>query len=187
MLSIVLFVSIVSVATLNLTKLDAYAISFDARCQRYLLFQGKEDYMYFYRKNNQFKLWIMQNANNYEVYALPQQDVLVFKWSDLTINGLKMDMVFHRGEIRYPLSFITETLLCKINELSGTSFVESPPAAYKHRVESGKDTLIAAGLLCFLTVVVGIFVALATNFKKESQTEGSNTSFASKETVYINT
>ena len=50
--------------------------------------------------------------------------------------------------------------------------------------ESDQQTLIAASLLCFLMVTVGIFVAIVTNFKKEPQTEGSTTSFGNMEAVY---
>ena len=87
-------------------------------------------------------------------------------------------MVFHKGELHYPLSLVTESVLCKINELSVNSFVERPSAVYKHLAESGKYTLIAAGLLCLLTIICGIFVAIVTNFKKETQT-GDSTTFAS--------
>ena len=183
MILVVLFAPIVSIAALNLTQLDAYTVNFDATCRQYFFFQGKEDYMYLYRKSNQFELWVVQNTSNYEIYASPQQEVLVFKWPDLTINGLKMDMVFHKGEIRYPLSLVTETVLCKTIEISVNSFVEYPSAVYKHGAESGKYTLIAAGLLCLLTLTSGIFVAIVTNFNKEPLTEGSST-FANTETLY---
>ena len=184
MIFVVLFVSIASAAALNLTQFETYTVNFDATCLQYFFLQGTEEYIYFYRKSYQFELWIARDASNYEIYASPQQKVLVFKWPDLTINGLKMDLVFHKGEIGYPLSFVTETILCKINEISGTGFAESSSAVYEHRVESAKHTLLAAGLLCLLTLTIGIFVALVSNFKKESQTEANNTYFVNTEAVY---
>ncbi len=183
MILVVLFVSIVSVATLNLAQLEAYTVNFDARCRQYFFFQGKEHYMYFFRKSNQFELWVVQNSSNYEVYASPQQEVLVFKWPGLTINGLRMDMVFHKGEIRYPLSLSTQTVLCKINEISGTSFMGNLSTDYEHGTEFDKYTLIAATLLCLMTLSAGIFVAIVTNFKTEAQTQTSRT-FADTRTLY---
>ena len=177
-----------SAATLNLIQFEVYAVNFDATCLQYLFFEGTVEYIYFYRNNNQFELWIVNNASNsYVIYTAPQQDVLVFKWPDLTINGLKMDLVFHKGKIRYTLSFTTETILCKINEISGGSSEDHHSVVDKPRVQSGKYTMLAAGLLCLLTLTAGIFVALITNFRRGPQAEGKNACFANTVMVYKHT
>ena len=161
MLLTVLLFFFAPVSPLNLTQFDTYEINFDANCSQYLYYQGETDYVYLYqnKKNDQFELWISQNTTNYEIYTQPWQDWLVFRWPDLTINDIKMDLKLYEGVINHPLVFETETFLCEVSGITGGSFANFEPILDVYKCQSS-DTwkLIIAGV--FLLIVISPFLAL---------------------------
>ena len=166
MILAVLFFFLTPVTPLNLTQFDTYEINFDANCVQYLYYQGETDYVYFYqnKKNDQFELWISQNTSNYEIYTLPWQDGLVFRWPDLAINDVKMNLKLYEGVINYPLVLETETFLCEVSGITGGSFPNSEPILDVYKCQSSdKWKLSIAGVFLFI-VISPILVLIVTKY-----------------------
>ena len=111
----------VFVASINLTSFKKYKILFDPQCQEYFLFNGPDDYAYFYRKNGKYELWLTQNTSNYAIYASENSSTLLFEWHDsfVSINQQPMNLVLADGVIQYPMKFQSEVFMCDIIGIVG--------------------------------------------------------------------
>ena len=131
-------------------------IKFDAECPHYFYFQGKTDSVYLYQnqKNNQFELWITQNTSyyNYEIYTSPRQEVLTFRWPDLTVNEINMDLKLFDGTINYPLLLESETFLCKVSGVTGDTLLVPEPTLDVYKCQTSENwKLIVAGALLLIS------------------------------------
>lgn len=163
MILLVSFLIFTSTLCLNVTQFEVYEVKFDAECHHYFYFQGATDYVYLYqnRKNRQFEFWITQNTSyyNYEIYTLPQQEVLTFRWPEVSVNGIKMDLKLYDGTIKYPLSFESETFLCEVSGIAGGTLLVSEPALDVYKCQASENwKLIVAGafLLIFFASLAAI-------------------------------
>ncbi len=143
---------------LNLTNFANFEIEFDAECNEYFLLEGHDDYMYFYQKNGQFELWVIQNITNYAIYTMPWSDRIIFQWPDKIINNKSMEMILYDGEIQYPLDFKTETLLCTVYGISaGSLYFDELPELHLFKCLEHKgwvqDFLISMIIVLFLMII----------------------------------
>ena len=155
----VLFVISIASAQ-NLTQFNGCVEDLAPTCKEYFLFQGENDYVYFYQKNEQFELWITQNTTHYAVYTLPWADTLRFTWPDKIINNMSMNLILHEGLIEHPLQFDSEIILCNVNGMSTGSlfFLESTESEVYKCPPSEKWTEIIpiSGIILLLLLLIGV-------------------------------
>ena len=123
---IVLFLFATSYA-LYLTNLENFEIELNANCQKYFVFRGKDDCVYFHQSDGQFELQVTQNdsqnTSNYAVYTSPWTDSLKFEWPFFHVNNKTMDLIRHNGSIEYPLNFYSEMIPCEVFGVSAGTLI----------------------------------------------------------------
>lgn len=153
---IVLFL-FTTASTLNLTKFEHFKIDLDAENKEYFLFQSEQNYMYFYQKNGQFELWVMQN-DSYAIYTAPHSEYLTFEWPDKLINSEPMTMILHEGKVVYPLEFESETFMCNVYGLTTGSLNYEEPVLELFKCSPSKSWVInvIVGLVALILIVLGV-------------------------------
>ena len=144
---------------LNLTDFENFEIELDAECQEYFLLQGEDAYVYFYQKNGQFELWVMQNKSNYTIHTLPWTTSLKLEWPDKVVNNKTMNLILHEGFIEYPLNLHSETILCDVFGVSAgvLAMEESARELFKCPFLNNwlQDILISVIVVMFL-ILIGV-------------------------------
>ena len=147
---------------LYLTNLEKFEIELNADCQKYLIFRGKDDYVYFHQSNGQFELQVTQNdsgqnTSNYAVYTLPWTDSLKLEWPDFHINNKTMNLIRHNGSIEYPLKFYSEMIPCEVFGVSAGTLlsIELAQKVFKCPALDNwlLDTLITAIVVLILALI----------------------------------
>ena len=135
---------------IKLTSFDTFTINLNASASEYFVFQGPTDYSYFYQKNGQFQLWILQN-DSHEIYQAPYMEKLVFSWPSNTINGEAMDLILHEGAIQRPLYFDFETYTTTINSIAAGDVEPISESLYK--CKTFDDWIIYAGVFMVILII----------------------------------
>ena len=145
-------------SALNLTQFEHFEIDLEANSSEYFLFQGKQDYAYFYQKNGQFELWVTQLNDSYAIYTAPYSNHLTFEWPDKLINSEPMNMILYEGKVIYPLKFDSETFMCDVYGLTAGSLNYEEPAIELFKCAPSKSWLInvIVGLIALILISLGV-------------------------------
>ena len=162
------------VTSVDLTSFEKFKIVFDPKCHEYFLFNGTDNYAYFYQRNGKFELWLTQNSTNYAVYTAKNSSALLFEWNGslISVNHKIMEVVLYEGIIQHPMKFQSERYLCNATGLEGGDVDCLCP---KETLMCNCETLTYKCeprtnwvLICGLTLAIGSVIFLLLHYKNES-------------------
>ena len=157
------------VVTIDVTKFDNFKLLFDPECKEYFLFNGTNNYAYFYQRNGNFELWLSQNATNYSIFTTKNDTNLLFDWAGPYVNHQMMDLVLHEGHILQPMNFHSTQYLCDVNGVIAgdildlcplESYEKSVPLSYKCKC---RENWVLISAITVSTAVVALILLFSRN------------------------
>ena len=131
---------------------QSFTVDFNPNCSEFMVLNGRQDYLYL-NKTNELHLWIMQNSS-YEVYSAPLNEIVIFSWPDKSVNGIPMKLFMTDGNVKYPLVFEHENVMCQMFGIrGGTLNVEYQDIAV-YKCQKNLDWWLIAAIIIFIILAV---------------------------------
>ena len=131
---------------------QSFTVDFSPNCSEFMILDGRQDYLYL-NKTNELHLWLKQNSS-YEVYSTPITKTVIFSWPDKSINGIPMKPSLKHGNVKYPLVFENENVMCQmLGERGGTLDVEYEEVTV-YKCQKNRDWWLITAIITFIVLAV---------------------------------
>ena len=127
-------------------------VDFNRSCNEFMILNVQQDYLYL-NKTNELHLWIMQNSP-YEVYSAPLNEAAILSWPDKSINSIPRNLFMKDGNMKYPLVFEHENVMCQMLVIRGGTLNIEYQDVTVYKCQKNRDWWLIVAIISFFILAV---------------------------------